>query len=376
MGSRFRPGILASAWRAAWTTGLALSASAWAMTASGQATTKKAAPPPPAAAAAPNPNEPLATVNGKPIPRSEVQRIVSQIELAPGATPEDAYLMAVNMLVNTELLLDHLAKSNVRVSENDMRAELAEVEKALKEQGRDLASFYKEVGIDERELRRQIERQKLWQNFFESQSKDDRLKAFVEANRDLFNGTIVAASHILIKVDEDAPKEEKERARQKLLAIKKEIEDKKLTFAQAADKYSEDEGNIQQKSGGNLGEFYRKGQLIEEFSAAAFALKPGVVSDPVETEFGYHLILVTDRREGKPFEFNNETKPSVMQIYEQDLREQIITEARKTAKIEIQPMPKDLTAASLAPPAPAPAAAPAPGGAAPKGAATPKSGGS
>ena len=67
-------------------------------------------------------------------------------------------------------------------------------------------------------------------------------------------------------------------------------------FAQVAAKYSQDEASA--KNGGNLG-FVARGQLVPEFEKVAFdELKPGVVSDPVKTQFGEHIILVTDKAKG------------------------------------------------------------------------------
>src|SRR5262249_52179225 len=153
----------------------------------------------------------------------------------------------------------------------------------------------KEMGLTPEEYRNRIAQRLQWRAFITNKMTDAELKAYVARNPDLFSGTQVRASHILLKVDPKAPTAEKEAVRQKLLAIKQEIESGKISFADAANKYSEDDGNVETKSGGDLGFFARRGQFIEPFTAAAFALKDkkGAVSDPIETEYGYHLIQVT-----------------------------------------------------------------------------------
>jgi peptidyl-prolyl cis-trans isomerase C len=87
----------------------------------------------------------------------------------------------------------------------------------------------------------------------------------------------VRASHILVSSEESA------------LALKNNIEQGQVTFEEAAAKYSHCPSG---QRGGDLG-FFRKGQMVKPFEDAAFTLPVGVVSEPVKTQFGYHLILVT-----------------------------------------------------------------------------------
>ena len=101
--------------------------------------------------------------------------------------------------------------------------------------------------------------------------------------------------------------------------------------------------------------------MIEAFSAAAFAQKKGVVSDPVETEYGYHLILVTDRKEGNPVNpatLLKTVKENILNQYGFDLQSQIVADAKKTAKIDIKPQPADILPPATITPPPAQGAAP------------------
>jgi parvulin-like peptidyl-prolyl isomerase len=83
----------------------------------------------------------------------------------------------------------------------------------------------------------------------------------------------------------------------KLEGIAAEIKAGKVSFEEAAKKYSEDPGS--QNTGGDLGEWAYVGQMDPMFSKAAFATKVGEVSAPVHTQFGFHLIKITGRTDGK-----------------------------------------------------------------------------
>jgi peptidyl-prolyl cis-trans isomerase C len=78
--------------------------------------------------------------------------------------------------------------------------------------------------------------------------------------------------------------------------------------------------------------------MIEPFAKAAFAMKPYAVSDVVTTPFGYHLILVTDRRAGKETKFD-EVKEVVREVYGERLRDSLTPQLRPRAKIVINPPP-------------------------------------
>ena len=102
-------------------------------------------------------------------------------------------------------------------------------------------------------------------------------KVPVDSNAD--NYTTVKASHILVNSESRAK------------ALKNRIENGE-SFAQLAKKYSACPSG---EFGGNLG-YFERGKMVKEFEDAAFSLPVGVVSDPVQTDFGWHLIKVYDKR--------------------------------------------------------------------------------
>jgi peptidyl-prolyl cis-trans isomerase D len=120
------------------------------------------------------------------------------------------------------------------------------------------------------------------------------------------------ASHILITAGKDA--KEREAAKKKAEEVRKEVLKSPDKFAELAKKYSQDPGSSEQ--GGDLGSFGR-GAMVKPFENAVFKLKPGEVSDVVETEFGYHVIKVGKVKPEKTISFE-EARPGI----EKDLAKQ------------------------------------------------------
>lgn len=128
----------------------------------------------------------------------------------------------------------------------------------------------------------------------------------------------IRASHILIEIKPGATSEDSIKAFELIRTIKEKI-DLGGDFAELAKEFSNDEGT--KKQGGDLGFFTRR-MMVKPFDEAAFNLDIGQVSDIVKTQFGYHLIKVTDKRPLKSFEEEKETLKNIYQRvkYNEDKR--------------------------------------------------------
>lgn len=130
---------------------------------------------------------------------------------------------------------------------------------------------------------------------------DADAQKYYDEHKEIFNiPAAIRASHILIRADKNMPKKDQEAAQKKAADILRDIETKKITFEKAAEQYSSDGTRSR---GGDLG-FFSKGQMVPPFEKAAFAMKKGEMSKaPVKTDFGWHIIKVTDTREAsvRPF---------------------------------------------------------------------------
>lgn len=127
----------------------------------------------------------------------------------------------------------------------------------------------------------------------------------------------VRARHLLVRVAPDASEADRKAAREKIERLRRQIQGGK-SFAEVARESSEDPGT--KDRGGDLG-FFERGRMIPEFEQAAFSLKAGTVSEPVETSFGYHLIFVEEHR------------PAAQRSFE-EVRDELAGEVRRRKALE------------------------------------------
>lgn len=164
---------------------------------------------------------------------------------------------------------------------------------------------------------------------------DAEIKKFYDDNPQYFKvQDQVHAAHILLKVDPNAAPEKKAEVKGKLEAIRAEIESKKITFAEAAAKYSEDPGSA--KNGGDLG-FFPRGKMVKPFEDAAFSTKPGTLSPVIETQYGCHLISVIELKPAGTIPFDQSAgniKNFLERKAKQEAAQKHIAELRAKTKID------------------------------------------
>jgi peptidyl-prolyl cis-trans isomerase C len=132
-----------------------------------------------------------------------------------------------------------------------------------------------------------------------SPTTDSDVRTYYDENPDLFKEPEqVKASHILILVEQGADDATRKDALSRIRGVQQKLRDG-ADFAEMAREFSEGPSG---PNGGDLG-YFARGQMVPPFEEAAFALPVGRVSDVVETQFGFHLINVTDRRPEQKFAF-------------------------------------------------------------------------
>ncbi len=159
-------------------------------------------------------------------------------------------------------------------------------------------------------------------------------KVYDDAVKQIGDEKEVHARHILFRAptgDEKAGKEAEEKVKAVIVRLKKGED-----FAKVAEEVTEDPSG--KANGGDLG-YFTKEQMVPEFSEAAFKLDAGQISEPVKTQFGWHVIKVEEKRT-KPAPKFEEVKPQIENFVTRKAQAELVTKLRAEAKIERMDKPK------------------------------------
>jgi peptidyl-prolyl cis-trans isomerase C len=238
----------------------------------------------------------------------------------------------LELLIDEKLVRQFLRQHGPKIEPAEVERQFAALEASQKAQGKSIEAYLKEAGVTAAQAKENLHRMLQLAKYIESQATSDRLRQYFEANRDLFDRTTVRTSHIVIRVGAQATDAERKKAIDKLRAIRGEIGAGRLDFAAAAKAHSQ---CTSAAKGGDIGYIVRKFQVDEGYARTAFSLKVGEVSDVVESDGGFHLIWVTDRKPGKPSKYE-EFAAEVRDCFEAELKQTLVAELRKRAKIEMK----------------------------------------
>jgi peptidyl-prolyl cis-trans isomerase C len=254
-------------------------------------------PSPPAAPEAPAPKlEPstvLAKVEGDEITAGDVELAIEDLEQSMSSMTESQRRdYALNYLI-------------------DIKLAAKEAEKQKLDQG---ADFQKRLAY--------LKERALFEELLQRESKaavtEERLrKLYDETAKNLKPEEEARARHILVKTEEEAKK------------VKERLE-KGEDFAKVANEVSIDPGSG--KQGGDLG-FFGRGQMVPAFEEAAFKLEPGKVSEPVKTQFGYHVIKLEEKRT-RPVPPFDQVRPQIENYVVRTAQQDFVLKLRNDSKVE------------------------------------------
>lgn len=266
----------------------------------------------------------------------------------------------VNELIVKALLDEEIAKRDIKVSKDDVEDAIKEIVDKVgsKEQ---LNNILKKNGVSasqfKADLTEEIKMKKLAKELGSSDVSDAEAQKFYNDNIDKFKyPDRVRASHILVSANpaeiaeivKSDPKNKEISNEEIDSKVKSEMDAKKAKaekllaqvkadttqFAKIAKENSDDTTTA--VKGGDLG-FFAAQEMVPEFSKAAFSLRPNSVSGVVQTQFGYHIIFVTDRMAAgqEPFEkVKNEIKGYLTNQKQLQLVDNLVESLKKTAKVE------------------------------------------
>jgi peptidyl-prolyl cis-trans isomerase C len=237
-------------------------------------------------------NPVLAKVNGSEIHQSDMA--IAEEELGPSLEKMDPATKQENLLA---FLID--MKLVAKAAEDKKVEDSEEFKKRL--------SF----------ARNRLLMDSLLANEGKAATTDDAMKkVYDDAAKQITGEQEVHARHILVETEDEAK------------AVEAELK-KGADFAELAKKKSKDPGA---SDGGDLG-FFTKDQMVPEFSAVAFSLEPGKISDPVKSQFGWHIIKVEEKRNRKAPDFD-QVKGQIETYVTRKAQADYVAKLRESAKIE------------------------------------------
>jgi hypothetical protein len=248
-----------------------------------------------------------ATVGDEEILVSQAQRLVAKITAGKKTNPQALPFMqaqALEELVSRRLVLAYAARTGAAATAEEIAAEkekfssqLADRHEATEKRTGPICAKHPEgrsgkldLSPFPADLRRQFAWNVVWAKYAARYVTLERRQTYFSAHQRELDGTRLVVSHILLR--QASPGEDLFKQAD---AMRSDIRGGKLSFADAARKYS---GGPSRDQGGRLGPIGRHGPMDEAFSRAAFRLAPGEISPPVKTPFGVHLIRCDEVRPG------------------------------------------------------------------------------
>ncbi|MBY0123059.1 peptidylprolyl isomerase [Bacillus sp. S/N-304-OC-R1] len=222
----------------------------------------------------------VASVNGESISKNELYDLLVSQYGSDG----------VDKLITDKIIEKEMKKENLKISQSEINEEMADYIEAYG--GEDaFKDLLDSSGVKRSTIEKNMKTYLATKKLLEPRISitDDEIKTYFEENKDNYaQPEQVEASHILVK-DEATANE----------VIKKL--NAGADFSELAKEYSTDESSS--ASGGELG-YFGRGEMVKEFEDAAFSLDIGKISEPIQSEYGYHIIKVTDKKKAKEANFD------------------------------------------------------------------------
>lgn len=279
--------------------------------------------------------KPPAVVNGETITQADLEQALRQGGPTPVSLTEaqkrQYQMQALYFLIDQVLMRQYLARNAKPVDMAEVGRKIGEMEAALKKQGKTLADVCRDTHQTEAQLRNNVAQHLQWYNFANERLSDADIEAYYKQYKDLFDKVTVRMSEIFLPLPTNATETERAQARAKLSELRAQVLAGKIDFAAAAKAHSR---GPTAEVGGDLGFVPRKWVVHENVARVGFAMKVGEISDVIESEFGLHVIRITDRKAGEASELAK-IKDQVRELCIEDMYMVVLQQVRKASKIEV-----------------------------------------
>ncbi len=208
----------------------------------------------------------VATVDNEPIYAAEVTRLLGKVVQGHDVNPAVLPLLKAQILeeiINRRLVLAYARRTGSAPTPKEIDLEMGKLKSKLASRQQTWADYLKSQSITEADLRRQIAWNLVWEKYRAPYITESRLESYFKTHRRDFDGTKVSVSHILLRPAKNANPGELDGLVKQAATIREEIIGGKITFAEAARKYS---AGPSAKDGGQLGFIPRHGVMDESFS--------------------------------------------------------------------------------------------------------------
>jgi len=312
----------------------------------------------------------VAVVEGSEIKKDELEKAFNNVlaarQMSPDTIPPEQRMQGYRMILD-EMIVDKLIAKRAAetpVTDEEMKAQWERIKGNFGSE-EELKKQVEAAGETLDKVKKGLHDRLAEEHWMDAQVKDKvavtdaEAEDFYKKNPDEFKSPEqVRASHVLVRVEKDAKPEvvaEKQKAAQSIADRAKKGED----FAKLAKELSEDPSAKQ--NSGDL-DFFTKEQMVPEFSKAAFSMKKDEISEPVRSDFGFHVIKVTDHKDAENVTLEK-AKPQLVTFLSRQKKQaeiqKIVADVRSKADVKIN-LPEAPAPAPELIPAPAPAPAPAP----------------
>lgn len=295
---------------------------------------------------------PVAVVNGKPISaeefNAEIAKIVQSRQI-PVQMLGHLKDQLINKMVDKALVDSAIDSAHIAVSDAQVDARIAEIQvefdaanKRANGQMGSLDEMVAQLGIDRAQFRESVRDSLAIEQLLVSRGmtypSSAQVREFYDQNPETFkHPQQFRARHILIKVDPHADAAAWQKAEQRAQDIRQKTSAPGADFAQVAHDFSE--GPLGKQNGGDLGWFGR-GQMVPEFEQAVVALKKDEISQPVRTQYGWHIIQKLDQRDAGQIPFDQVAEQLENQLRNERVSaalNELLEELRETVTVEVYP---------------------------------------